>query len=64
MDFTFKIISDEELDPGIKQAMGLLSRGGIYRSECCTRVCTRSNATATTKQWNKFLEVNAGVVQY
>lgn len=34
------------------------------RSDCCTRVCTKMGEYATEEQWGKFLEVNAGVVQY
>ena len=34
------------------------------RSDCCTRVCTRNRQEATEEEWGKFLEINAGVVQY
>lgn len=37
------------------------------RSDCCTRVCTRNNSVSddgSTEAWDKYLEVNAGVLQY
>lgn len=35
------------------------------RSDCCTRVCTRNdNSSDSLDSWDKYLEVNAGVVQY
>lgn len=32
-------------------------------SACCTRTCTRINAS-DTEAWDKYLEVNTGVLQY
>lgn len=60
-NFFFEIMSDEELFPELQKKNILLSN---VRSECCTRVCTRTRTTATEKQWKKFLEVEAGVVMY
>lgn len=34
------------------------------RSDCCTRVCTRIGEIASVDEWNKYLELNAGVIQY
>lgn len=37
------------------------------RSDCCTRVCTRVNVSSnddSLEAWDKYLEVNAGVLQY
>ncbi len=39
------------------------------RSDCCTRVCTRAgndeqNSASNLDAWEKYLEVNAGVLQY
>lgn len=38
------------------------------RSDCCTRVCTRveplQSRPGDIQAWDRYLEVNAGVVQY
>jgi len=37
------------------------------RSDCCTRVCTKANGASDSdslEAWDKYLEVNAGVLQY
>lgn len=37
------------------------------RSDCCTRVCTRNEANSdenSLAEWDRYLEVNAGVIQY
>ena len=34
------------------------------RSDCCTRVCTRTDYVATEEEWGKFLDVEGGVIQY
>ena len=35
------------------------------RSDCCTRVCSQdSNFVSTESDWEKFLEVKGGQVQY
>lgn len=34
------------------------------RSDCCTRVCTRDGERAPEAEWGKFLEINAGIIQY
>lgn len=37
------------------------------RSDCCTRVCTRDNldsSEGSLNNWDEYLEVNAGVLQY
>lgn len=58
MDFSFKVINASE-------KVGEYSSGcSGSRSDCCTRVCTRYGAPANPDEWNKFLELNAGVVQY
>jgi len=33
------------------------------RSDCCTRVCTRADS-GSLDVWDKYLEANAGVLQY
>lgn len=50
------------------------SNGAMYtdgcsggKSDCCTRTCTRRDGTSddgTLEDWDKYLEVNAGVLQY
>jgi len=62
--FAFKVISDIELSPDLRDLKTKNLLLSNIRSECCTRVCTRTRCTANEKQWNNFLEVNAGVVQY
>lgn len=37
------------------------------RSDCCTRVCTRPNMGSddgSLAAWDRYLEANAGVLQY
>ncbi|GAB7195691.1 hypothetical protein [Dickeya fangzhongdai] len=37
------------------------------RSDCCTRVCTRAGSddqNSGIDAWEKYLEINAGVLQY
>lgn len=37
------------------------------RSDCCTRVCTRvdnEDQNSSIDAWEKYLEINAGVLQY
>ncbi|HEC1736499.1 TPA: hypothetical protein R1670_001080 [Campylobacter coli] len=34
------------------------------RSDCCTRVCTRANESDAISEWDNYLEVEAGVIQY
>ena len=57
VNFEFKVLSDNEITDGYSGGCS----GG--RSDCCTRVCTRMAQPADVKQWGKFLEVNAGVIQ-
>ncbi|WGV60436.1 hypothetical protein QIH01_04710 [Brevibacillus brevis] len=57
-DFVF-----EEVDETVMLAAYTRECSG-GRSDCCTRVCTRNHEVATEAEWGKFLEVNAGVVQY
>lgn len=34
-------------------------------SSCCTRVCTRINdESSSTDAWDRYLDVNEGVLQY
>ncbi|AFI04799.1 hypothetical protein [Helicobacter cetorum] len=33
-------------------------------SDCCTRVCTRNNESDSLDEWERYLEVDSGVVQY
>ena len=56
--FKFKVISDREL------SCAFTGDCSGDRSDCCTRVCTRIAQPANVAQWGKFLEINAGVVQY
>lgn len=53
-DFLFEEIKDEEMFAEYSEGCS------GERSDCCTRECDR----ATTAEWGKFLEVNAGIVQY
>jgi hypothetical protein len=36
------------------------------RSDCCTRVCTKNdyNYQDNLNEWDKYLEVESGVIQY
>ncbi len=58
LNFKFQVISDRELSCAYSAGCS------GNRSDCCTRVCTRYAEPANIAQWNKFLAVNAGVVQY
>ena len=58
MNFSFEVLADEELSCAYTGGCS----GG--RSDCCTRVCTRYAQPANVEQWGRFLEVNAGDVQY
>ncbi len=58
MDFKFQVLSDKEMSSVYTAGCS----GG--RSDCCTRVCTRYAQPANATQWGKFLEINAGVIQY
>ena len=57
-DFLFEEIKNEEMFAEYSEGCS------GDRSDCCTRVCTRDCEKATEEQWGRFLEVNAGVVQY
>ncbi len=59
LKFTFEILSDNELSCG-----GYTAGCSGSRSDCCTRVCTRYAQPANVEQWGRFLDINAGVVQY
>ena len=62
-DFHFEVLENTSVE-NTKYTAGC--SGGV--SACCTRVCTRVYAkdgeVASSEQWEGFLEVNAGVVQY
>ncbi|GAA6530432.1 hypothetical protein LPYR103PRE_24050 [Segatella asaccharophila] len=58
VNFKFAVINDSFVNNDYTAGCS----GG--KSDCCTRVCTRYAQPANTQQWGKFLEVNAGVVQY
>lgn len=58
LDFSFEVLSDNDYS----MAYSAGCSGG--RSDCCTRVCTRYAKPANVEQWGRFLEVNAGVIQY
>ena len=62
-DFHFEVLENTSLEKA-KYTAGCSGD----RSDCCTRVCTRVYAkdgeVASSEQWEDFLEVNAGVVQY
>lgn len=62
-DFHFEVLENTSLE-NVKYSAGCSGD----RSDCCTRVCTRVYAkdggVASSEQWENFLEVNAGVVQY
>lgn len=60
LDLSFEVITPHE-NPSYT--------GGCSceRSDCCTRVCTRGGANddeASLEAWDKYLEVNQGVLQY
>ncbi|SDK23856.1 hypothetical protein [Natronincola ferrireducens] len=57
-DFLFEEVKDSEIFAEYSDGCS------GSRSDCCTRVCTRNNAVASEEEWGKFLEINAGVVQY
>ena len=63
LDLTFEVISNTNATANYT--------GGCpgERSDCCTRVCTRAgndeqNSASNLDAWEKYLEVNAGVLQY
>lgn len=56
-DFVFEELEESMMAEYTKECSG-------SRSDCCTRVCTRNNMQATEAEWGKFLEVNAGIIQY
>lgn len=58
ISFKFMVLNDSQVNAGYSGGCS----GG--RSDCCTRVCTRYAQPANADQWGKFLEVNAGVIQY
>ncbi|PQK94963.1 hypothetical protein CG436_20680 [Pantoea ananatis] len=60
-DLTFEVISNTN---AASQYTGGCSGS---RSECCTRTCTRASdeeQTSSLEAWDKYLEINAGVLQY
>lgn len=59
-DFKFEILTEEDL---IKRDNYTGGCSGS-RSDCCTRVCTRDGEIASSDEWGKYLELNAGVIQY
>jgi len=64
--FEFKEISDNKLDDDPTIAQYSDSCSG-ERSDCCTRVCTRNEKSSNENSleiWDKYLEVEAGVLQY
>ncbi|MBE0471784.1 MAG: hypothetical protein IBX55_20020 [Methyloprofundus sp.] len=59
MDLSFKVVN-EKLDSNKYTATCSGSR-----SDCCTRTCTRiTENTSSIEAWEKYLEINAGVLQY
>lgn len=63
LDLTFEVISNTNATANYT--------GGCSgeRSDCCTRVCTQTgndeqNSASNLDAWEKYLEVNAGVLQY
>jgi len=63
--FEFKEVEEKRLDTTV----GRYSEGcSGDRSDCCTRVCTRnensSGEESNLQAWDKYLEVEAGVLQY
>jgi len=64
IEFEFKEIEENNVD-----IVGRYSEGcSGSRSDCCTRVCTRNDNTSDNESsletWDKYLEVEAGVLQY
>jgi len=62
--FEFKEIEEKKLDT-VEYSAGC-SEG--KRSACCTKVCTKcpntSEEDSSLQAWDKYLEVEAGVLQY
>lgn len=59
-DFKFEVLSEDDL---IKRDNYTGACSGS-RSDCCTRVCTNCGEIASADEWGRFLELNAGVIQY
>lgn len=59
-DFKFTVLTEEELVKRENYSAGCSGS----RSDCCTRVCTKNGEVASADEWGKYLELNAGVIQY
>lgn len=59
-NFKFEVLSEEDLVKRNNYSAGCSGS----RSDCCTRVCTRDGEIASAEEWGKYLELNAGVIQY
>lgn len=61
-DLSFEVVKNNDNDAA--QYTGGCSGN---RSDCCTRTCTRNDNngnSSETDEWEKYLEINAGVMQY
>lgn len=60
-EFDFEIITEND-----EKSWGYSAECSGSRSDCCTRVCTRDgvDSRSLNQEWERYLEVNAGVVQY
>ena len=60
-EFGFSIIADED---GMDSVAYTATCSGS-RSDCCTRVCSAdANFTDTAEDWEKYLAIKGGQVQY
>ncbi|WP_279450558.1 hypothetical protein [Aeromonas dhakensis] len=63
LDLSFEVVNSKDFSA--KYTAGCSGD----RSECCTRVCTRAciddqEYNSSIDAWDKYLEINAGVLQY
>ncbi len=58
-DFVFEPVSENQV---MAEYTADCSNAG--RSCCCTRSCTQNGLYASEEEWGRFLDLNAGVVQY
>lgn len=54
----FKVI--DNIDTNINYTDGCSGE----RSDCCTRICTRDSESNSLDEWDKYLEVDSGIIQY
>jgi len=63
---TFEFIEIDNFNEKIEANFTDGCSGG--RSDCCTRVCTKAEKSSkdigSKEEWDKYLEIAAGVLQY